>query len=133
MVKLCKLDDIPDGQARGFCVEGPSLAQRLIVYRQSDSVLGYVDVCPHTSSRLDPGRNTFMDDAGEHIRCSIHGALFRPNTGECIDGPCFGDKLTPAPITIKDNDVYLERDNVELVEELTQWMSDLEPKDDKTD
>ena len=130
MIKLCKLEDIPDGDGRGFNVEGPNLAQRLIIVRQGDGVLGYVDVCPHTGSRLDPGRNTFMDDSGEHIRCSIHGALFRIHNGECIDGPCFGDKLTPAPVSLQNGDVYLERENVALVDELTQWMSDLGPKKD---
>jgi len=131
MLKLCKLDDIPNGEARGFNIEGPNLAQRLIIYRQNDGVIGYVDVCPHTGSRLDPGRNTFLDDAGEHIRCSIHGALYGIQSGECIDGPCFGDKLHPCPVTVKDNNILLERDNVDIVEELTQWMSDLEARDPK--
>jgi nitrite reductase/ring-hydroxylating ferredoxin subunit len=129
MLKLCKLDDIPDGEARGFCVEGPNLAQRLMIIRQGATALGYVDYCPHTGSRLDPGRNTFMNDDGKHLRCSIHGALFRIQSGECIDGPCFGDKLHPCPVSIKNGEIYLERDNVEIVDELTQWMSDLEPKD----
>ena len=105
MLKLCNLEEIPDGEARGFCVEGPQLAQRLIVIRQGQEVLGYVDYCPHTGSRLDPGRNRFLDDAGIFICCAIHGALFKIKDGECVDGPCFGDKLIPAPVQAKDGSI----------------------------
>lgn len=129
MLKLCKLDDIPDGESRGFCVEGPNLSQRLLVVRRGKDIFGYVNVCPHNLSRLDPTPDKFLDDSKENIECSVHGALFDIETGECFEGPCFGDKLTPCPIMLKDDGVYLERDNVEIVEELSQWMSDLGPRE----
>ncbi len=129
MLKLCNLDDIPDGNSKGFAVEGPNLAQRLFIVRKGEEVFGYVNVCPHTLSRLDAMPDQFLDEIQRDIVCSVHGALFKVETGECFEGPCFGDKLTPCPISVKDNEIYLERDNVELVEELSQWMSDLEPRE----
>ncbi|MEX2450616.1 MAG: Rieske (2Fe-2S) protein [Rhodospirillales bacterium] len=128
MLKLCALKDIPDGKAKGFCVEGPKLAQRLFVIRRGARAIGYVDVCPHNLSRLDPLDNAFLTDDGEHICCYIHYALFEIDTGKCIDGPCFGDCLTPCPIKVEGGDIYLERDNVKVVDELSRWMSDMEPR-----
>ena len=36
------------------------------------------------------------------------GALFRPDTGECIAGPCRGQALAAAPFAVRDGRVVLE-------------------------
>jgi nitrite reductase/ring-hydroxylating ferredoxin subunit len=39
--------------------------------------------------------------------CSSHGALFRISDGECVLGPCLGEKLMPLLIEVRDGDVFL--------------------------
>jgi len=42
------------------------------------------------------------------IQCSVHGALFNIETGDCMGGPCNGVGLTPAKIEVDSNgDVFL--------------------------
>lgn len=39
--------------------------------------------------------------------CAAHGALFRPETGECIGGPCKGKSLTAFQARIVDHTVVV--------------------------
>ena len=39
------------------------------------------------------------------IQCSNHMALFEPDTGECVSGPCVGSTLTRLPARIENNKV----------------------------
>jgi len=124
MLELCRLDDIPDGGARGFAVEGPSLAQRLVVARRGDAVYGYVNFCPHVPTRLDYAPGEFLDETGTLLACQGHGALFRIEDGYCIEGPCEGESLRPAPVRVANGRVWLDRAGVALVDELSRVMSD---------
>ncbi|PIP03003.1 MAG: hypothetical protein COX55_02190 [Zetaproteobacteria bacterium CG23_combo_of_CG06-09_8_20_14_all_54_7] len=44
--------------------------------------------CPHAGSPLDwiPGR--FFSEDGEHLVCHTHHAIFDPESGDCLSGPC---------------------------------------------
>ncbi len=124
MLELCRLDDIPDGDARGFAVEGPGFAQRLLVARRGDAVYGYVNSCPHIPSRLDFATGEFLDAGGHFIQCQGHGAYFRFEDGLCIEGPCEGEALFPVPIRVQDGRIWLERSGVLLVDEISKVLSD---------
>jgi nitrite reductase/ring-hydroxylating ferredoxin subunit len=39
-----------------------------------------------------------MADDGYHLMCHSHGALYRPNDGLCILGPCYGQRLCAIPV-----------------------------------
>jgi len=69
--------------------------------------LAYLNRCPHLGIELNwmPGR--FMDTDNQFIQCSSHGALFRPDNGECISGPCQGDALTALEVRISDGQVQI--------------------------
>lgn len=64
------------------------------VFLRDDTLRAYVNRCPHLGIGLNwmPGR--FMDLDNCFLQCSTHGALFAPDTGLCIAGPCQGDQLT---------------------------------------
>jgi nitrite reductase/ring-hydroxylating ferredoxin subunit len=61
--------------------------------------VAYVNSCPHIGLPLDlkPG-TMFNPDIGYFI-CSTHGALFEPDSGLCVGGPCVGRHLVPVAIT----------------------------------
>jgi nitrite reductase/ring-hydroxylating ferredoxin subunit len=50
---------------------------------------------------LDLFPNEFLDEEGRLLVCSTHGALFAPDTGACLAGPCAGDHLDPLPVRIE--------------------------------
>jgi nitrite reductase/ring-hydroxylating ferredoxin subunit len=48
----------------------------------------------HQDVELDWIPGAFFDAQGEHLVCATHGALYAPDSGCCVDGPCRGAQLT---------------------------------------
>ncbi len=103
---LCALDDIPDGQARGFPA-APGGFIGLFAIRRGDAVLVYVNSCPHVGLPLEIQPDGFLDRAGKLIVCSAHGARFRVEDGMCFSGPCFGEALENVPARIEAGQVFV--------------------------
>lgn len=103
-IALCRSDEIPDGTARGFAVGERKL--RILVVRRGAEHFAYVNRCPHVGTPLDWSDDAFMDRSGRHLMCATHGALFRPEDGVCVAGPCQGDRLEPFPIAVRDGVVH---------------------------
>ena len=107
--RLCRLTDIPDGEARGFTVETPTGKCDILVHRDGDAVRGYVNSCPHVGSPLDWAPDRFIALDGFHLACGTHGALFRPQDGYCVSGPCAGDSLEAVPVCLVADEVLYGR------------------------
>lgn len=105
--KLCSLDEIPENGSAGFLVEIGGKNVHLMAIRKDGDVHIYENECPHVGVPLDFRPGQFLDAEKKHIMCSTHGALFVIETGECIDGPCFGDHLIRVDAEIRDGVVYL--------------------------
>ena len=99
---LCRLDEIEDGEGRGFTLGEGVDALEVFVIREGERVYGYVNSCPHTGTPLEWNENEFMSEDGGHIMCHTHGALFQIEDGHCIAGPCIGDALRPLPVEVDD-------------------------------
>ncbi len=96
---LCRLEELPDGDSRGF-PPAPGSFTGLFAIRQGDQVRVYVNSCPHIGVPLDPAPHRFLDAKKTVIICSAHGARFRISDGECISGPCFGEALESVPVRV---------------------------------
>ncbi|MEX2298806.1 MAG: Rieske (2Fe-2S) protein [Dongiaceae bacterium] len=96
---LCRLDEIPDGTARGFVVETgePDNRQRLdlFVHRSGETIVAYRNSCPHQGTPLELVPDRFMTRDRKRFLCTTHGAQFRLHDGLCTTGPCKGKYLTP--------------------------------------
>lgn len=99
--RLCRLDEIADGSARGFAAAG-AVRDTLFVVRRGDSVRAWLNACPHVDGApLAWRKDAYLSADGQAIVCYGHGAVFDLDTGVCTKGPCIGQGLTP---------VHLERD-----------------------
>jgi nitrite reductase/ring-hydroxylating ferredoxin subunit len=103
---LCRLEDIPDGGAKGF-PPAPGGFTGLMAVRQGDAVFVYVNSCPHIGTPLDWMPDQFMSRDGKYIICATHGAAFAPTTGECLLGPCKGDYLDAVKTEIRDGVIFV--------------------------
>lgn len=99
MQTLGRLDQIPEEGSARLPFAGDSHGHGLCVIRKAQTVVAYLNRCPHTSAPLDWVVGQFLDDMG-HIQCSLHGARFRISDGYCISGPCAGQSLTAVPLTV---------------------------------
>jgi len=82
-------------------VEHPAFAVR---YR--GAVYGYLNACRHQSLELDFGDAHFFDDDYDALVCCHHGARYRPDSGECVSGPCVGGRLTPLILEERDGALW---------------------------
>ncbi len=97
---LCRLDDIEDGQAKGFSFgEGPD-AREIFVVREDGQVFGYVNSCPHLGTPLNWDGDRFISDDSGLILCATHGALFEIEDGDCVSGPCAGQALEAVAVKL---------------------------------
>jgi nitrite reductase/ring-hydroxylating ferredoxin subunit len=39
---------------------------------------------------MDYQPDRFFDSTGRWLMCATHGAIYRPDTGQCAGGPCRG-------------------------------------------
>ncbi|PHS73259.1 MAG: ferredoxin [Cycloclasticus sp.] len=82
--------------------------------REEDMTLrAYVNSCPHTGAPLNWTPDQFLTTTGRYIQCSIHGAMFTTDTGECFAGPCAGKFLKALDAVEKDGAAYLAKSEIE--------------------
>lgn len=99
-VALCALADLADPGARNLVLEIGGRRFHGFIVRRGETVTGFVDRCPHMGLPLAQKLDDYLSPDGSLIACSWHGALFRPEDGHCVGGPCAGAALTPWPVTI---------------------------------
>jgi nitrite reductase/ring-hydroxylating ferredoxin subunit len=99
-VRLCRLEELVVGAARGFDPEQTG-EDTMFVLRRADGVRAYLNRCPHQGTRLEYRKNRFLSADGTRVICHGHGAHFDPDTGVCIHGACPGQALEPVPCRIE--------------------------------
>ena len=104
-VALCPLAEIADPGAKGFRFREADVLFSGFVVRRGDAVTGYVDSCPHAGWPLAMVGDRYLTREKDLILCSGHGALFHPDNGICVAGPCAGDRLKPWPVAVVDGTV----------------------------
>lgn len=63
--------------------------------------------CPHAKHPLDFPAGRFLIAHKHYLQCGSHGALFDPQSGQCVAGPCQGQALSVIHVTVKDDALYL--------------------------
>lgn len=114
---ICRADELTDGgRAVRFTLPGgeTSHAVACFVVAYGGKVYGYVNSCPHRGTELDWQAGEVFEETGLYLVCATHGALFEPDSGLCVGGPCQGAKLRPLAITVLGNDVVLDGCGVDL-------------------
>jgi nitrite reductase/ring-hydroxylating ferredoxin subunit len=67
----------------------------------------YVNRCRHMTTPLDFVRNHFFTEDGRHLECLTHGAIYEPESGLCVEGPCKGLALYRLPVMIDREEVLV--------------------------
>ena len=93
-------NDFSDGETRGFDLDPQDPGKRVFIVKTQDQFYCYRNSCPHTGAPLNWEGDRFLSLDQSYIQCSLHGALFRIENGQCIAGPCPGTRLSAVPIAI---------------------------------
>ncbi len=66
----------------------------------------YLNDCAHAGGPLDFEGQVF-ERSGRYLMCARHGAIYEPDTGRCVGGPCRGARLVALAVEERDGAVWL--------------------------
>lgn len=110
---LCLSDEVAEGQYREFRVKPSSTSTSdgpvdLIVTRHQGLPRAWFNVCPHQGRSLNISPDRFLTDEHNQLVCCVHGAVFEPDQGRCVSGPCLNAHLKAVAITEMDGKIELK-------------------------
>ena len=105
--KICNLDALEELSCKEFIVKNTTHEKDAFLLYFNKRCYAYENSCPHTGVSLNWQEEQFFSVDGLFIQCSLHGALFEPEKGTCIRGPCRGESLKEIKVIIDDGIVYL--------------------------
>src|SRR5574343_946044 len=93
---ICRSEELADaGRGVRFVVERAGREHPAFVIRFAGRVYAYLNECGHVPAQLDWQPGEFFDYSKLYLVCSIHGALYAPESGQCLGGRCQGVGLKP--------------------------------------
>ncbi len=111
--RIATAGEIPREGLRFTYKEGPFDQEGILVRLPGGQLRAYKNECRHLPIPLDdrdPG--TLWDAAGSRLACSAHGALYRPEDGLCIAGPCEGSHLRELPLIVENDTIWLDTSGI---------------------
>ena len=92
-------DEIAEGEAKAFSVEGAEIA----VARSGGELYAFSDICTHRQCNLATGGEI----EGSTIECECHGSIFDMGTGEVVQGPAT-EPIETYPVSGDDGELRIE-------------------------
>ena len=97
----CAVDALRPGTTAKFRLTCEGRRVEGFAVNHGGRIHAYGNRCPHVGTPLDLWDNEFLAEDGQTIVCATHGAVFAPDTGLCIAGPCVGDRLPALSVHIE--------------------------------
>lgn len=106
---ICDGEQLEEG-GRGvrFEVDWYGQQEPAFVVRFDGMARAYLNRCGHVPVELDFNEGEFFDDSGLYFVCATHGALYAPESGACMGGPCNGRGLVKIDVREIGGQVYLK-------------------------
>lgn len=105
--QLAKPDDLKPGETTKFQYTQNGVPREGFLVRLADRWVAYENRCRHIAISLDFDNGKFFTDDGKYLFCQTHGAVYEPDTGLCVYGPCKGASLFQVPIEVDEEGVWL--------------------------
>ncbi|MES2537289.1 MAG: Rieske 2Fe-2S domain-containing protein [Pseudomonadota bacterium] len=81
------------------------------VVRYQNIARAYLNRCAHVPIELDWAEGEFFDSSGLYLMCATHGAIYAPESGRCVGGPCRGGRLRPIMAIEQDDQIFWQPDD----------------------
>ena len=102
-----KLGEIEEPGALEFRVGEDDWPFRGVIVRWQSEVYAYANSCAHLGHPLNLAPDRFFNTDQTLLICASHGALFEPDTGLCVGGPCPGASLRELPCRLEGEGIYV--------------------------
>lgn len=106
---LCNLDELNHLETKA--IYSNLYEKKIIVLLYKQKIYAWLDACPHytQATPMSWRKDQYLTEDRKFIKCFAHGALFDFQTGDCVKGPCIGQKLTSVKVVIESNELYCLR------------------------
>lgn len=101
------VEELPSGRVKKFRLICGKYRIDCFVVNHRGEFRAYVNSCRHMTTPLDFVRYRFFTEDGRHLVCATHGALYEPDTGLCVDGPCRGLSLHGLPVVVERGEIIV--------------------------
>jgi nitrite reductase/ring-hydroxylating ferredoxin subunit len=116
-VKLNAICPLPDLQKVSYLTRDIIFKKQprsAFVFWFEGEAYSYVNHCMHMHRPLNCEQDAVFDETGRYLRCSMHGFIFEPKTGECQSPVCLGQHLQALRLQIVDDVVYFAEKHLQL-------------------
>ncbi|MCX7086946.1 MAG: Rieske 2Fe-2S domain-containing protein [Methylococcales bacterium] len=96
------------------------LSTSAIIFAFEGIAYAYINHCMHMNRPLNGEQDAIFDDTGKFLRCSMHGFIFDPKTGECQSPVCFGQRLQALRLKEIDGSLYFAEKHLNVIKGVSQ-------------
>jgi len=104
-VVVARVGELAPGTTRKFTLRLGNDEEEAFVVNWRGNLYAYVNRCRHVPMTMDWIDNQFLTEDGIFIQCATHGAFYRPDTGQCVEGPPLGKSLLRIGLAFTANEV----------------------------
>ncbi|AKS40758.1 Rieske (2Fe-2S) protein [Wenzhouxiangella marina] len=105
---LCDSNQLVEGQYVELQIDMDRGPMFMVGTRHRGEPRVWMNSCPHQGRPLNWAPNQFLKDDQGQLVCAAHGAVFEPDAGLCVSGPCRNASLTPVEVRELDGRIQLE-------------------------
>ena len=105
-LRILGAGDLAEGTSAKFLLPCGGREIECFVVRFRGELHAFVNECRHVPMTMDWVENQFFTEEGDFLLCPTHGALYLPDTGECVAGPACGKALFRVPLVERDGAVF---------------------------
>ncbi|MDX2129388.1 MAG: Rieske (2Fe-2S) protein [Chloroherpetonaceae bacterium] len=102
--EVVAVDELDEGKSILFSIKiGESLREGFLI-KHNDEIYAYLNICPHADVPIASEQKGAFTADKRYLICRTHWAMFHPETGVCVSGPCPIADLTRLKVVV-DNDI----------------------------
>ena len=106
--RVARTEEVAPGQSRKFMLPIQGVEEECFLINFRGEFHAYVNRCRHIPIPMDWVDNHFFAEGGRYLMCQTHGALYQPESGECLAGPAgaCGKFLFRVPLEVERGVIY---------------------------
>ncbi len=113
---ICTRDELDNSNYLVRKIQYKNRTTSAIVFQFQNVAYAYINHCMHMQRPLDCQEDTIFDSERKLLRCSMHGFVFEPTTGECLSPICAGQKLQSLKIVKEEQGIFFSEKSLTLVD-----------------
>jgi len=102
---FCTSEALAEGRHRKLKMTFEGREEACLLVRFNGLCYAYINRCVHMPRPLDCEKDLVFDQAGLSLRCSMHGIVYKPETGASVSTMCEGERLKSVRIYEADGQV----------------------------